>query len=108
MTIYDLNNDDDFTTLIKNSDNLYAIVDFYAPWCGPCKKLSPELEKLSEKYTDLSFIKVNVDEHDEIADKYEITSLPTILVFATKNCEIEECVQGIDEKDLEKLCQKYE
>tara|TARA_B000000557_G_C20474082_1_gene316739 strand:- start:103 stop:429 length:327 start_codon:yes stop_codon:yes gene_type:complete len=108
MTIYDLNQDDDFDKLMHDSENIYAIVDFYAPWCGPCKKLTPALEKLSEKYTDLSFFKVNVDEHDEIADKYGITSLPTFLVFATKNCEIEECVQGANEEELEKLCKKYE
>lgn len=57
-----------------------AIVDFYADWCGPCRRLSPVLEKLAEKYKDKIVIyKVNTDKERELAAAFGITSLPTLV-----------------------------
>ncbi len=59
-----------------------VVVDFWAPWCGPCRMVAPELEKLADKVgTDVAFVKVNVDEARDVAIKYGIMSIPTIAKF---------------------------
>lgn len=76
----------------KNSDKwVYegskpAIVDFYADWCGPCRRLSPVLEKLAEKYKDKIVIyKVNTDKERELAAAFGITSLPTLVFIPLRD-----------------------
>jgi len=58
-----------------------VVIDFYAPWCGPCKKLTPQLEKLSLQKEHATFYKVNVDNLSEIAEKWSIKSVPTVILF---------------------------
>ncbi|MDO9557473.1 MAG: thioredoxin [Coriobacteriia bacterium] len=59
-----------------------VIVDFWAPWCGPCRMVGPELEKLSGKIGDAAkFVKINVDENRDIAMQYGVMSIPTIAKF---------------------------
>lgn len=56
------------------------LMDFYADWCGPCKTQDPILEALLEEYTDVEFEKIDVDENQEIANEYQVRSLPTVVV----------------------------
>ena len=73
--------DQNFNDILKNS-NTPIVVDFWAPWCGPCKMLTPIFEKISEEYEDeIKFLKVNVDENPATAIKYNIQWIPSILVF---------------------------
>jgi thioredoxin len=59
----------------------YALVDFYADWCGPCKAMSPFFEELKQKYKNITFLKSNIDENREFATKYKIESIPAFILF---------------------------
>ena len=68
-----LENADDFNKLIKNK----VLVDFYADWCGPCKRLGTILEEIN----DIDILKVNVDLFQDISNKYGVMSIPTLIIF---------------------------
>ena len=75
-----------------------VVVDFWAPWCGPCKAIAPILEELaSELGSAVKICKVNVDNNSEIAGKYSIRAIPTILIF--KEGEVSETIVGLTSKD---------
>lgn len=58
-----------------------VLVDFYADWCGPCKMVSPIIEELSQEMKDVSFVKVNVDNDSDLAGQYNVSSIPTFIIF---------------------------
>lgn len=58
-----------------------VIVDFWAPWCGPCRNLSPAIDEIAEERTDIKVGKVNVDENKEFARQFKVMAIPTVLVF---------------------------
>jgi thioredoxin len=66
------------------NDNPMVIVDFWAPWCGPCRGFAPVYEKASETHGDVVFAKVNTDEQQELASSFNIRSIPTLMVFREK------------------------
>ena len=69
-----------------------VLVDFWAPWCGPCRIFAPHLEELDSERDDLTVVKLNVDENPQTAAKYGIMSIPTLLLF--KNGEVAKQVVG--------------
>ena len=66
------------------NENPLVIVDFWAPWCGPCRGFAPVYEKASEAHKDVVFAKVNTDEEQELAGAFGIRSIPTLMVFREK------------------------
>ena len=70
---------DNFDEVISN--NNFVIIDFWASWCGPCKNFSPIYERVSEKFKDIVFAKVNTEEEQELAGHFNIRSIPTLSIF---------------------------
>ncbi len=86
-------NDGNFQAEVLEADKL-TIVDFWAPWCGPCRKLGPILDEIAGEFTDkVKVVKVNTDENMKTAKEFSISGLPSILIF--KNGEAVERLVGL-------------
>lgn len=73
-------NKNDFGSVVKDSAKT-VLVDFWASWCGPCRMIAPVLEEVAAERPDVKVCKVNVDEEQELAISYGVSSIPTLLVF---------------------------
>ena len=90
-------NKESFSKVIS-SENKTVLIDFWAPWCGPCKALTPILEEIaSEKSELVGVYKVNVDENTDLAQEHGVQSIPTLLLY--KNGSLSETIVGLKSKD---------
>lgn len=78
MAVVELNKDTFEETVTASN---FVVVDFWAPWCGPCRSFAPTYEKVSEDFPDTVFAKVNTEDEQEIAGHFQIRSIPTLMIF---------------------------
>uniref|UniRef100_A0A0B7AJW5 Thioredoxin n=1 Tax=Arion vulgaris TaxID=1028688 RepID=A0A0B7AJW5_9EUPU len=90
----------DFDQTIKENDCL-IVVDFFATWCGPCKTISPTIEGFSKEFTDVIFVKIDVDENSETAESCDIRAMPTFQ-FYKGGKKVGEVI-GVDAKKIKDL-----
>lgn len=88
-------NANNYDEVIKS--NSIILVDFYADWCGPCKMIAPIIEEIASEHAEITVGKVNVDEAPELAMRYGISSIPTLIVI--KNGEVAAMKVGYCQKD---------
>lgn len=86
----------EFDEIVINNEGV-TLVDFWAKWCGPCKMLAPVLEVVEKDLEQVKFVKVDVDENEELADKYQISTIPTLLIF--KDGKVIDTLVGFMPKD---------
>ena len=98
-------NESDFKKEVLNADKP-VIVDSWAEWCGPCKMISPIFEELSKELTNIKFVKLNVDDNQEIASEYNIMGIPTLMVFKNGK-ELGRIVGAIPKEQLKSKIQSF-
>lgn len=90
-------NDEGFEKEVINS-NIPVLVDFWAPWCGPCRMIAPIVEEISEEYNGrIKVVKINTDENPNTASDYQISAIPTLLFF--KNGKVVKELVGVMPKE---------
>jgi thioredoxin 1 len=72
--------DNNFQAEVLENDTA-VLVDFWAPWCGPCRIIAPSLEEIAEEREDIRIVKLNVDDNQTIAARYQVMSIPTLILF---------------------------
>jgi thioredoxin 1 len=72
--------DNNFQAEVLENDKP-VLVDFWAPWCGPCRVIAPSLEEIAEEREDVRIVKLNVDDNQETAARYQVMSIPTLILF---------------------------
>jgi thioredoxin 1 len=77
-TLINLSSEDQLNDLIAQGN---VIVDFYAEWCGPCKRLGPIIDELSKEISDVTFVKINIDSFKELRNAYSVQGVPTLIFF---------------------------
>jgi thioredoxin 1 len=108
---------ENFQEVVENNDTV--IVDFWAPWCAPCRAFGPVFEKASENHSDAVFAKINTQEQQELAAAFNIRSIPTLMVFRDRTLVfsqpgmlpghvLDELVRKVKDLDMQKIRQQIE
>ncbi|KAJ1423573.1 Thioredoxin-like superfamily [Sesbania bispinosa] len=89
---------------LKETDKL-MVIDFTAKWCGPCKLMDPVIQEFAAKYTDVDFIKIDVDELMGVSQAFQVHALPTFILF--KKGKIADKVVGVKKEELKRMIEKH-
>ena len=95
-------NSSNFDSTLRTSKRMF--VDFWAPWCEPCVKMNPLIERAANRHNSIVFAKVNVEEHNDIASRYHISSIPAYVVFRDSHPSSSR-IGSMSEAELERLVQ---
>lgn len=104
--VHKVESKEDFNKQLTDAGGKLVIVDFHATWCGPCKMIAPKLEAMSLVKTNVVFLKVDVDEVEEVAQEYQITCMPTFLFF--KDGKKIDSFSGANENKIKEFIEKHE
>ena len=102
--VYTVRSESEIDRILASYPGL-IVIDAFATWCGPCKVLAPKLEEMEREFSTVRFIKVDVDEISNFADKNDISAMPTLL-FMKKGIELARMV-GIHEQNIRNMIQKH-
>lgn len=95
IEIMEIKNTEEFEKEVINS-NQTVFIDFYATWCKPCKTMTPIIEEIAKEYKEIKFVKIDIDKNEELAIKYNIMSIPTMMII--KNGEVKKTFIGVTDK----------
>jgi thioredoxin 1 len=96
----------EFSKTINDKKFPLVIVDFFAEWCFPCTMMAPVFERFAEKNTNVKFAKINVDDAPDLANEYEVSSIPCIIFFKDGE-EVDRVIGGVSEDILEEKISDY-
>lgn len=103
--IREIKDEANFDQELESAGAKLVVVDFHAAWCGPCKNIAPVYTELSKSFTNVVFLKVNVDDCESIAKRYNVTAMPTFIFFKSKVPVTQ--MKGADPKALRSKVQEY-
>merc|ERR1711976_314847 len=100
-----VNDLDDFKKKLESAGDKLVVVDFFATWCGPCKVIGPKIDEMAKAMKNVLFLKVDVDEAEDVATEYNITAMPTFL-FMKKGNKLDD-LMGANHDKLTELIEKH-
>ena len=107
-SVKNINTSEEFMDIVSDeSGGKYIFVDFYADWCGPCLKMAPVVDRLATEFPKLVYLKVNIDHVRELANTYQISSIPTFCIFRHGKLKPVDQILGANEQKIRGLLAKY-
>ena len=96
------------TAVLDRSREVPVVVDFWAPWCGPCRQLTPVIDRIADQFAGKAKVgKVNVDENQELAVKYDVATIPRVMIFKGSDKPVFQHVGTISDADLAKVINSH-